>query len=141
MATINLRKYYPDFYTSDYVIDVPDEVLAVFTESERKEAAYRLRTYRHKAYFSLDCEDGIECEALFVALSPWEIYERKITVQELQKALSSLPGKQAGRIHAHFILGMSKAEIARNESVDERAVRGSIGRGLKRMEQFLKNIC
>lgn len=69
MTTINLRDYYP-FYTHDYFIDVPDEVAELFKEFDRKEAAYRLRTYRHKAYYSLDRNDGIEHEALFVSLSP-----------------------------------------------------------------------
>lgn len=76
MTTINLRDYYP-FYTHDYFIDVPDEVVELFKEFDRKEAAYRLRTYRHKAYYSLDRNDGIEHEALFVSLSPHELYERE----------------------------------------------------------------
>lgn len=139
MSIINLRNYYPGFYTEDYMIEVPPEVLAVFTEHERREAAYRLRTYRHKAYFSLNCEDGIEHEALFVALSPWEIYERKVTVQELQAALAALPAKQAGRIYAHYILGHSKAEIARREGVHKSQVTRSIQKALFHMENFLKN--
>ena len=28
-------------------------------EFDRKEAAYQLRTYRHKAYYSLDRDDGL----------------------------------------------------------------------------------
>lgn len=66
MAIINLRDYYP-FYTSDYFMEVPEDVVEMFKEFDRKEAAYRLRTYRHKAYYSLDRNDGIEHEALFVA--------------------------------------------------------------------------
>ena len=49
MAIINLRDYYP-FYTSDCFMEVSEEVAEMFKEFERKEAAYRLRTYRHKAY-------------------------------------------------------------------------------------------
>ena len=52
MAIINLRDYYP-FYTSDCFMEVSDEVAEMFKEFDRKEAAYRLRTYRHKAYYSL----------------------------------------------------------------------------------------
>ena len=78
MAIINLRDYYP-FYTSDYFMEVPEDVVEMFKEFDRKEAAYRLRTYRHKAYYSLDRNDGIEHEALFVAFSPYELYERKVT--------------------------------------------------------------
>ena len=82
MAIINLRDYYP-FYTSDCFMEVSEEVAEMFKEFDRKEAAYRLRTYRHKAYYSLDRDDGLEHEALFVALSPHELYERKVTMQEL----------------------------------------------------------
>lgn len=52
MAIINLRDYYP-FYTSDCFMEVSEEVAEMFKEFDRKEAAYRLRTYRHKAYYSL----------------------------------------------------------------------------------------
>ena len=67
-----------------------------------------MRTYRHKAYYSLDRDDGLEHEVVFVSLSPHELYERKISMQELHAAISSLPDKQAKRIYAHFILGMTK---------------------------------
>ena len=62
MAIINLRDYYP-FYTSDCFMEVSEEVAEMFKEFDRKEAAYRLRTYRHKAYYSLDRDDGLEHEA------------------------------------------------------------------------------
>ena len=84
MAIINLRDYYP-FYTSDCFMEVSEEVAEMFKEFDRKEAAYRLRTYRHKAYYSLDRDDGLEHEAVFVALSPHELYERKVTMQELHR--------------------------------------------------------
>ena len=77
MAIINLRDYYP-FYTSDCFMEVSEEVAEMFKEFDRKEAAYRLRTYRHKAYYSLDRDDGLEHEALFVALSPHELYATEL---------------------------------------------------------------
>ena len=49
-------------------MEVSEEVAEMFKEFDRKEAAYRLRTYRHKAYYSLDRDDGLEHEAVFVAL-------------------------------------------------------------------------
>ena len=100
MAIINLRDYYP-FYTSDCFMEVSEEVAEMFKEFDRKEAADRLRTYRHKAYYFLDRDDGLEHEAVFVALSPHELYERKVTMQELHAAIASLPNKQAKRIYAH----------------------------------------
>lgn len=53
MKEINLRDYYP-FYTTDTIVEVPDEVADLLHEYRLNEAAYILRTYRHKAYFSLD---------------------------------------------------------------------------------------
>lgn len=77
MTKINLREQYPDFYKTDYIIEVPDEVAAVMKEHDRLEAAYRRRTYYHKAHYSLDRGDGIEYDALFVSMTPCELYERK----------------------------------------------------------------
>lgn len=141
MVKINLRKYYPDFYTTDCIIEVPDEVAGLMESSERAEAAYYLRRYRHKAYYSLDRGDGIEHDILFVSLSPCEIYERKVTVEQLNAAIAALPDKQAKRIYAHYMLGVSQADIARAEGVDARNIRKSISKGLRSMEVFLKNHC
>lgn len=138
MTTINLRDIYP-FYTSDYFVEVPDEVAAAMAEFDRKEAAYRLRTYRHKAYYSLDRDDGIEHAALFVSVSLDELYECKVIMQELHAAIASLPDKQAKRVYAHFILGMTQTDIARAEGVSKMAVCYSIERALQTMEKFLKN--
>ena len=138
MTTINLRDYYP-FYTSDCFIDVSEEIADMLREADRREAAYRLRTYRHKAYYSLDRGDGIEHEALFFAPSPHEIYERKVSMQELHAAMSSLPSKQARRIYAHFILGLSMTDIARAEGVARSRVSDSIQRGLRNLEKFLRD--
>lgn len=138
MKIINLRDIYPH-YTQDCFVEVTDEVADLFSEFDHKEAAYRLRTFRHKAYYSLDRNDGIEHEALFVALSPHELYERKVTMQELHAAIASLPDKQAKRIYAHFILGMTKQDIARAEGVHEKVVRVAIERGLRHLEKILKN--
>ena len=137
MAIINLRDYYP-FYTSDCFMEVSEEVAEMFKEFDRKEAAYRLRTYRHKAYYSLDRDDGLEHEAVFVSLSPHELYERKISMQELHAAISRLPDKQAKRIYAHFILGMTKKDIAQADPPPEKVVRVAIERGLKNLEKYLK---
>lgn len=137
MTRINLREYYP-FYTSDCFIDVPDEVAALLLAHTRYEAAYQRRTYRHRAHFSLDRDDGIENDILFVSLSPCEIYERKVTNKQLHTAIASLPDKQAKRIYAHYFLGMSKAAIAKAEGVHESTVREAIERGLRSVEKYLK---
>ncbi len=129
MAKINLRDFYP-FYSVDVFVDVPDEVAAVLLEAERQERNYIRRVFWNKAHYSLD--------ALFVSLSPCEVYERKVTAEQLHAAIAALPDKQGKRIYAHYILGISQTEIARLEGVDARNVRKSISKGLRSMEVFLK---
>ena len=63
MKQINLKEYYP-FYTTDTIVEVPDEVADILRAYKLRDEAYRIYTYRHKAYFSLDFGDGIEYEAL-----------------------------------------------------------------------------
>ena len=139
MTTINLREYYP-FCNNDLFIEVSDEVAATLAEDKRRERNYLRRVAYHKAFYSLDAGDGIENEALFRSLSPCEVYERKLTMEQLYAALDALPDKQGRRVYAHYILGVSQTEIARAEGVDVRNIRKSISRGLRSMEIFLKNI-
>uniref|UniRef100_UPI003EBE706A hypothetical protein n=1 Tax=Dehalobacter restrictus TaxID=55583 RepID=UPI003EBE706A len=138
MKKINLRDYYP-FYQSDFFVEVTDEIASSLKCFKLSENAYKLRTYRHKAYYSLDRGDGIEQEIVFISLSPQEIYERRVTNHELYTAINSLPEKQAKRVYAHFFLGISKTAIAKADGIRESAVRESIERGLKNIEKFLKN--
>lgn len=138
MKIINLKDYYP-FYTQDTFVDVPDELLVILEESAKAEAAYERKKFRYKAHYSLDRGDGIEHDILFVSLSPDEIYERKLTSQQLHAAIASLPDKQAKRIYAHYFMGMSKTAIAKSEGVSEKAVRIGIERGLHTIEKYLKS--
>jgi RNA polymerase sigma-70 factor (ECF subfamily) len=137
MKKINLRDYYP-FYTSDNFIDVPDEVAAMLKEFARSEAAYRMRTYRHKAYYSLDRDDGIQHDILSVNMLPDELYERKVTMEQLYSALALLPDKQAQRIYSHYFFGLSKSAIAKAEHVSRITVGQSITRGLNSLKLYLE---
>lgn len=139
MAKVNLRDYYP-FYQYDCVIEVPDEVSKALQELDRLEAAYQRRLYRNKAYYSLDQGDGIERDILFVSLSPSEIYERKITYEQLHAAIARLPDKQAKRIYAYYFLEMSKAAIAKVEGVNKSQITRSINKALISIERDLKKV-
>ncbi|MEG2823028.1 MAG: sigma-70 family RNA polymerase sigma factor, partial [Lachnospiraceae bacterium] len=66
MKTINLKDYYAHIGIDTY-IDVPDEVFNIFEEYRKAEQAYHSRINYHKAYYSLDRDDGIEHSALFVS--------------------------------------------------------------------------
>ena len=139
MTTINLKDFYP-WYTHDEYIEVSDEVAKEFIASKRREAAHAERVRYNKAFYSLDAGDGIEQTALFQAMSPCEIYERKMTLEQLYAAMDALPDKQGRRLYAHYILGVPQTEIARAEGVGLTAVNNSIERGLRNMEKMLKNI-
>ena len=93
-------------------------------EYDRLEAAYRRRTYYHNAHYSLDRGDGIEYEALFLSMSPCEIYERKVTMEQLHAAMATLPDKQAKRIYARYFLGLETQVIAWSEESGHEAAHG-----------------
>ena len=139
MERINLRDHYP-FYEYDLFIEVTDKLAELLKLLNREEHADYERRRAHKAYYSLNTNDGIDRDFTLLVLSPEEIYQRKLSNQELYAAINSLPEKQMKRIYAHYFLGMSKAEIARIEGVDHSSVRESIKRGLRDMEKFLKNL-
>ena len=138
MKKINLKDFYP-FYKNDTFVEVPDEVEKLLRESALLEEAYRIRTYRHKAFYSLDYGDNIERKALIAALSPYEILEKNWNTEMIYKGLSSLPKKQARRIYALFFLGMSVTAIANAEGVHKSQVTRSIDKGLQSMKKFFKN--
>ena len=62
MTTINLKDFYY-WYLSDELVEVPDEVAEELMASKRREAAHAERVRYNKAYYSLDCDDGIEYSA------------------------------------------------------------------------------
>ena len=137
MTTINLKDFYY-WYTQDQFIEVSDEVAEVFVADARHEMAYQRRLSRHKAQYSLDCDDGIEYSACQHEPSPQELLDRKEMFFRLWNALNSLPELQGRRVDAHLILGKSYREIAREEGVDKSAVRCSVLCGIKRMKKYLR---
>ena len=139
MKKINLRDYYP-YYTQDMIVEVPDEVADILREYKLAEAAYFLRTYRHKAYFSLDYDINVEHEAMVLVLTPADIFEQKEENARLYVALASLPEKQRNRITSHFLLGMSLSDIAKSEGTGVSSVHEGIQRGLRRLKKILEKM-
>ena len=137
MTTINLKDFYY-WYTQDQFIEVTEEVAEVLRASVRYEAAYQRRLTRHKAQYSLDCEDGIEYSACLHEPTPQELLERMELFIRLWNALNSLPEIQGRRVDAHLILGKSFRRIAREESVSKSAVRDSVYCGLESMKKYLR---
>ena len=136
MKKINLRELYPDVYTTDFFVDVTEEVMETIRAAERAEAAYERKMYRYKAQYSLDCENGIENAVLLKPQTPEMVLEEKQFQEQVYAAVMKLPEKQAKRIYARYYLGMTVNEIAEVEGVDPSRVRDSIRRGLKQLGKY-----
>ena len=134
MTTINLREFFY-WYKVDEYIEVSDEVAEELRADKRFETAYAERVRYNKAFYSLDCDDGIEYSACLHEPTPQELLDRVDLFVRLWNALNSLPEIQGRRIDAHIILGKSIKEIAEAEGVHEESVRQSIKRGLERMKK------
>ena len=138
MKKINLRELYPEYYDTNVFVDVPDDVLMVIAEEKRAEATAQRKKYRHRAHYSLDCDDGIDLAALHQPLNPETILEDSQRRKELLAAIMTLPPKQARRIYARFYLGLDVAEIARKEGVAPANVYASIQHGLSKLRKKIE---
>ena len=139
MTTINMKDFYY-WYIVDELVEVPDEVAEVLLASRRNEAAYQRRLTRNKAFYSLDCDDGIEYSACLHEPSPQELLDRKEMFFRLWNALNSLPEIQGRRVDAHLILGKSYRQIAQEQDADKSVVRRSVKRGIAAMKKYLKKV-
>lgn len=139
MTTINLRDYYP-IYKEDTFIEVSDEIATFLAEEKRLQTNYEQYIRDNKAFYSLDCGDGIEADALDRPEQPDEAYERAELVRLLDEALASLPEAQRRRVYDHVISGMSKTEIAKAEGIKKSSAGESVERGLANLRKFLKKL-
>ena len=102
MQTINLKQYYP-FCKEDIFVEVSDEIVETFLLDKRAEATRDRRMFRYKAFYSLDCNDGIENAAIGWAqpspedylIEKEELAEYEELIRRLYEAISSLPPMQA----------------------------------------------
>ena len=129
-----MRDYY-SFYEHDEFVEVSDELAAEMAQWERTERSQKRKKYRYRANYSLDWGDGIGQCIVFRSVAPEEV----ITHEQLRVALATLSPKQRQRIYAHYVLGLSQAQIARCAGVRVSAVSKSIYSGLVRMEKCLKS--
>ena len=142
MQTINLKQYYP-FCKEDIFVEVSDEIVEAFLLDKRAEAARDRKMFRYKAFYSLDCNDGIENAAIgWAQPSPEEILlEREERAAHLRllaalpEALAHATPTQARRVLAYYIAGISQPEISRREGVDSSKVSVAIRRGLRNMRR------
>ena len=108
MTTINLKDFYY-WYIQDQFIEVADEVAEALTASRRQEAAYVERARYNKAYYSLDCDDGIEYSACQHEPSPRSSWIARKCFSG--SGTRSTPCRSSRPpVDAHLILGKSYRE-------------------------------
>ena len=143
MQTTNLKQYYP-FCTEDTFVEVSDEIVEAFLLDKRAEAARERKMYRYKAFYSLDCDDGIENAAIGWAQPSPEDYivqkeeqaEHAELIRRLYEAISSLTPTQARRVHARYMLGMKVKDIAAMEGITPSQAGKSIHAALRRLRRY-----
>ena len=135
MSTINLRDLYP-WCDEDTLVEVTEEMLEAMKAADRQQEAYRRRTYRYKAQYSLDCNDGIENLTLNREPSPEEILIKKMQDAELYAAIAKLTEKQSRRLMLHFFEGLNYRQIAKLEGVTHGCIGQSISAALKKLKGF-----
>ena len=143
MQTINLKQYYP-FCTEDTFVEVSDEIVEAFLLDKRAEAARERKMYRYKAFYSLDCDDGIENAAIgWAQPSPEDCLMEKEAQAEyaellrrLYEAIASLTPAQARRVHARYMLGMKVKDIAAMEGITPSQAGKSIHAALRRLRRY-----
>ena len=135
MTTIELNSYYPHL-TERITLEVSDEIAVTLSVGGRLCDSYKRRK-RERGECSLDGTPGFEADVTRPPLTPGEIMELAEDHAALYAAIDRLPPVQARRVYARFILGRSVGQIARAEGVEERNVRETINKGLRRMKNIL----
>ena len=137
MTIINLKRYYP-YMTEDVTLEVSDEIAAALSMGGCLCDSYK-RQKRRNAECSLDSTPGFEDDVLRSPMTPEEYMDAQEERLALYDALAQLPPVQARRVYRHYILGMSKAEIAAAEGADKGRVCHSINKGLQNLKKILEN--
>lgn len=144
MELVNLKKYYPRLYAKDTLIEVSDEVAEALLFMQRQENASIRRRYYHRAFFSLDCEDGIENDMVGESVpSPEEICIRRedeqlllITVNHLHEAMVCLSPAQFRNLQARYVVGMKVREIAEMEGVTSSIISQSLQSAIRKLRRY-----
>lgn len=137
MVLINLKTYFPRYYTEDDFLLVDDYIADSLSEEKRNEKAQEMERYRHKLFYSFIDNDHIDILALKSIPSPSEEIERKELLQTLHDGMNSLTEKQYRRIYMRYFLNMNLTSIAKEEGCSVNTIKESIEGGLQKLRIYL----
>ena len=146
MTIINLKKYYYPLVKTDVFVEVPDEIADALLHLRREENNRKSKMFYHKAYFSLDCEDGIETYAIgWEQPSPEQLMiqaedeaAHELLLEHLREAIDNLTQTQARRLHMRYMLQMKYREIAEAEGISPTQASDSVRAAVKRLQKYFK---
>jgi len=138
MLIINLRDFYY-WYKEDTFVDITDEMFEAMKAADRQQEAYKRRTCRYKAYYSLDRNDGIENLAIHRMHSPEVLCINNEATRELFANICMLPGIQQRRLKAYYFSDLKYWQIAEHEGVSQGSVCSSVKSALKNLKKLITN--
>lgn len=146
MTVINLKRYYYPLVKTDVFVEVPDEIADALLHLRREENNRTSKIWYHKAYFSLDCEDGIENDAIGWAQPSPEDYmiqaedeaAQELLLEHLWEAIGQLTPTQARRLHMRYMLEMKYREIAEAEGISPTQASDSVRWAVKKLQKYFK---
>ena len=135
MQTINLKQYYP-FCKEDIFVEVSDEIVEAFLLDKRAEAARDRKMFRYKAFYSLDCNDGIENAAIgWAQPAPEDYLIEKEELAEYEELIRRFYEANSSP-HARYMLGMKVKDIAAMEGITPSQAGKSIHAALRRLRRY-----
>lgn len=146
MPIINLKKYYYPIIKTDTFIEVSDEVANELLALRREEDRIISRIRYHKAYYSLDADNGIENAALNLkSLSPEDMLVQEVeeahhdlTLQRLKEAMTTLTPIQARCIHHRFVEKKKYWEIAQVENLSQNQATYIVRFAVSKMREYFE---
>ena len=136
MKFIDLRKEYPHLDSTYSEYPVSYKIDAMFEQCRLADQALEKRRSRNGDVVSLDSEPGVEAHILEQVPGPEEETMRHIQ----NKAMRSIPRKQADRIYAYYFMDMTLEEIAAADGTSVQAVYYSIQAGKKNLKKILEKL-
>lgn len=130
------EEYY--WCSKDEYIEVSEEIALFFEKCKKKEHSEKEKIRRHKAYYSLDVDNGIEKQVLHPPRTPEEIYIANEEEQERYMAIMQLPEVQMRRYYAYHYQELKMTEIAKIEGVSVKAISKTIDKAEKNIEKILQ---
>ena len=146
MPIINLKKYYYPIVKSDTFVEVSDEVAEGLLQLRRDEDRIISRIRYHKAYYSLDADNGIENSALnWEQPSPENILIQReddahyeLTLQQVDEAMAILTPVEKQYIHARFIEKKKYREIAQAEGITDSKANYNVRAAVNKLRRYFE---